>query len=155
MHTCNFLTKLFIKSLIKHYTHLSRHSSPEEDRQCQSWVDLLHQLSQLLWTFELVLFQPFLHQLLLSLSKDGTAELQSFVLVQLAALEQDAKVLEEWGGLTWLCRNLLEPQDSLRCTKNALLCKEKTTEILYLVQRIRVLHNVHVHTRISTCMHRL
>ena len=103
------------------HPYLSRHSSSEEDRECQSWVDLLHQLSQLLRTLQFVLLQPFLDQLLLSLSKNRTAKFQSFVLVQLAALQQDAKVLEEGRGLTWWCRDLLEPQDGLRCTKNTLL----------------------------------
>jgi hypothetical protein len=49
-----------------------------------------------------------------------SAQLEGFELVKLALVEQNAKVLEEGRGLTWLGRYLLELADRLRGSEDAL-----------------------------------
>lgn len=73
--------------------HLARHSSPQEDGESECGVHLFHQLTQLLGTLQFILFEPFLNKLLLALSQYGPAELQGLVFVELAAFEENAKVL--------------------------------------------------------------
>ena len=69
----------------------------------------------------LVLFEPLLQQLLASLLQHGPAQLQGLKLVELALVQQDAKVLEEGGRLARLGRNTLEPPDGVRCAEDTLV----------------------------------
>ena len=69
----------------------------------------------------LVLLQPFLQQLLAALLQDRPAQFKRLKLVQLALVQKNTEVLQQWRGLTWLGRDTLEltdglcrPQDSLR-----------------------------------------
>ena len=64
----------------------------------------------------LVLFEPLLDELFLALGKHGPAQLQGLILVQLATLQQDAKVLQQGGGLSWRGGYVLEALDCLRGT---------------------------------------
>ena len=68
----------------------------------------------------LVFFQPLLNELLLALCKHGPAQLQGLVLVQLAGLQEDAKVLQQGGGLARGRGHLLEPLDGLGRAQDAL-----------------------------------
>lgn len=68
----------------------------------------------------LVLFQPFLQQLLASLLQDGPAQLQGLELVELALVEQNTKVLQQRRGLTWLGWDTLKLTDGLCCPKDSL-----------------------------------
>ena len=68
----------------------------------------------------LVLFEPLLDELLLALGEHGPAQLQGLVLVQLAALQQDAKVLQKGRGLSRRGGHMLEALDGLGGPQNAL-----------------------------------
>lgn len=61
----------------------------------------------------LVFLQPLLQKLLSSLLEDRPAKLQGFELVELALVQQDAKVLQQGGGLAWLSGNTLEATDGV------------------------------------------
>ena len=68
-----------------------------------------------------------------ALLKDGPAQFERLVLVELALVEEDAKVLQQWGRLTGRGRHLLKLGDRLGRSKNPLgrvggnLEKEKKT----------------------------
>ena len=57
---------------------------------------------------DLLFLQPFFQQLLPTLHQDRSAQLQRLVLVELALVQQNAKVLQQGGRLTGLRRHLLE-----------------------------------------------
>lgn len=61
----------------------------------------------------LVFFQPLLQELLSSLLEDRPAKLKGLKLVELALVQQDAKVLQQRGGLARLSRNTLEAADGV------------------------------------------
>ena len=67
----------------------------------------------------LLLFQPFLQQLLASLLQYRSTQLQGLILVELAFVQQDAKVLQE-GRRSCCGWNLLETLDGLRCAQDSL-----------------------------------
>jgi len=98
------------------------HVGTQVDGQGERRIGRLHQVAQFFGALQLVFFQPFLDQLLSSLLQNGSAQLEGFELVQLTLIEQDAKVLEEWGRLTGLGGYLLELADRLRGPKDALGC---------------------------------
>lgn len=71
--------------------------------------------------------------------QDGSAQLQRLKLVELALVQQNTKVLQQWRGLAWLGRDTLKltdglcrPQDTLRgaMAKNGgiMVIKEETEE---------------------------
>lgn len=68
----------------------------------------------------LVLLQPFLQQLLAALLEDRPAELQRLKLIELALVQQDAKVLEQRGGLARLSWDALEATDGVRGSQDSL-----------------------------------
>lgn len=68
----------------------------------------------------LVLLQPFLQQLLAALLQDRPAQLQRLKLVELTLVQQNPKVLQQWGGLTWLSWDALELTNGLCSAQNSL-----------------------------------
>lgn len=68
----------------------------------------------------LVLLQPFLQKLFAALLKDGSAQLQRLKLVELALVQQDPEILQEWGCLAGLSRDALEPTDGVRSAQDTL-----------------------------------
>lgn len=68
----------------------------------------------------LVLLQPFLQQLLAALLQDRPAQLQRLKLVELTLVQQNTKVLQQWGGLTWLSWDALELTNGLCSAQNSL-----------------------------------
>lgn len=105
--------------------HLSWDPSPEEDGESKGWVDLFDHFPQLLRALQLVLLQPLLDELFLPLGQHGSAELQGLVLVQLAAFQQNTKILEQGGGLAGLGGHLLETLDGLGCSQDSLKEREE------------------------------
>ena len=67
----------------------------------------------------LVLLEPLLEQLLAPLYENGTSELETLVLVELSALEQDPKVLQDRAELAGRDGNALELVDRLRGAEDA------------------------------------
>lgn len=68
----------------------------------------------------LVLLQPFLQQLLAALLEHRPAELQRLKLIELALVQQNAKVLEQRGGLSRLSWDALKATDCVRGSQDAL-----------------------------------
>ena len=64
-------------------------------------------------TSDLILLEPLLQQLLASLLEHGPAQLQRLKLVELALVQEDAKILEKGRGLAGLGRDPLELPDGL------------------------------------------
>lgn len=82
----------------------------------------------------LVLLQPFLQQLLAALLQDRPAQLQRLKLVELTLVQQNTKVLQQWGGLTWLSWDALELPNGLGSAQNSLRGGKdgKKTDFRYL-----------------------
>ena len=72
----------------------------------------------------LVFLEPLLDELFLPLCKHGPAQLQGLILVELTALQENAKVLQQWRGLPGRGGHLLEFLDGLRRTQNTLQGKQ-------------------------------
>lgn len=85
----------------------------------------------------LVLLQPFLQQLLATLLQDGPAQLQRLKLVELTLVQQNAEVLQQWGGLARLSWDALKLTDCLRCTQNALRGGKRRQENSLDVSRLQ------------------
>jgi hypothetical protein len=107
------------------------------DGESKSHVVSSHDISELLAAFDLlavvdellrskrctathlVLLQPLLEQLLAALDEHGTSELETLVLVETPALEEDTKVLEDGTELSCGDGDALELLDRLRGTEDA------------------------------------
>ena len=76
-------------------------------------------------TAHLVLLEPLLNEMFLALGQHWPTQLKSLVLVELTALQQDAKVLEEGGLLSRRGGHCLESLDSLRSTQDTLKEEEE------------------------------
>ena len=72
------------------------HVSPQVDGEGEGGVGRLDQVAELLAALQLVLLQPLLQQLLPALGQDWPAELEGLVLVELALVQQDPEVLQQW-----------------------------------------------------------
>ena len=68
----------------------------------------------------LVFLEPLFKQLFAALLQHRSAQLQGLKLVELALIQQDAKVLEQGRGLALLGRDALEAPDGVRGTQDAL-----------------------------------
>lgn len=84
-------------------------------KSCVGWFD---EVSELFRALKLVFLEPFLDELLSTLSKNRSTEFESFNFVQLSGIKKNAEVLKKWGGLSGLRWNLLELLDYLVCSKN-------------------------------------
>ena len=82
---------------------LERHDGAQVHAERERRVDGLDEVAELLARLQLLLLEPLLEQLLLALLNHGLAQLDRLVLVQLALVEQNAEVLEEWRGRARLC----------------------------------------------------
>lgn len=74
----------------------------------------------------LVFLEPLLQKLLSSLLENRPAKLQGLKLVELALIQQDAKVLQQGGGLAWLSWNALETTDGVWGSQDTLKGKRST-----------------------------
>ena len=68
----------------------------------------------------LVCSQPLLHQLFVALLQCRAAQLQRLICVELALVQQDAKVQQQWRHGAWCWRQLLESLDGLRDAQDSL-----------------------------------
>ena len=86
--------------------HLVGNIGPQVDGEGEGGVGGLDEVAQLLAALQLVLLEPLLQELLPALGQDGPAELQGLVLVELTLVQQDTEILQQWGGLAGLGRDL-------------------------------------------------
>lgn len=99
---------------------LVRDVGAEVDGESECHVVRTNDVAELFGAFEFVLLEPFLEELFAALLEDGTGELERFVSVEFALLEEDAEVLENGGESAGLDGDLLELLDRLRRSENAL-----------------------------------
>ena len=109
---------LKLPSFGKTLDHLVRYVGPQVHGQGQGGIGGLHQIAQFFGALQLVLFQPFFQKLFAALLKHWSTQFQRLEFVQLALVQENAKVLEQRRRLARLGRNLLEFADRLRSSQN-------------------------------------
>ena len=81
------------------------------------WTD---GITKFFGTFQFLLFEPLLKQILAVLCEDRSSEFKRLMTVQSALVEENPKVLKNRRELTSLYRDMLESFDGIRCSKNSL-----------------------------------
>uniref|UniRef100_A0A1B0F0L0 Clathrin heavy chain linker core motif domain-containing protein n=1 Tax=Phlebotomus papatasi TaxID=29031 RepID=A0A1B0F0L0_PHLPP len=66
------------------------------DGQSKGQIGGFDQITQFLTTFQFLLLQPLLTQLLPTLQQNRTTQFKRFVLVQLALIQQNSEILQKW-----------------------------------------------------------
>jgi hypothetical protein len=89
------------------------------------WTD---GITKFFGTFQFLLFEPFLKQILAVLCEDRSSEFKRLMTVQSALVEENPKVLKNRRELTSLYRDMLESFDGIRCSKNSLLLEMSSEE---------------------------
>lgn len=92
---------------------LVRNVGAKVNRESEVHIGHSTEVTELLTTLELVLFEPLFEELLLALLYDRTGKFKRFVLVELSLLEQDAKVLQDRSKGTRNSGEVLESLDGL------------------------------------------
>ena len=119
-------TEILVKDSFAVKTNFSKKFLGDLQKSCKCVTPPLNQLRSTEFILEsyLVFLEPLLEELLAALLEHRAAQLQGLVLVELALVQQDPKVLEQGRRLARLSGHLLEPLDGLRCPQNALWSKQ-------------------------------
>jgi hypothetical protein len=103
--------------------YLLRDLGAEVNTQSEIEVMWTNGIAEFFRTFEFFLLEPFFEKILATLCKDGTSKFERFMTIQRALVEEDPKVLEDWGELTGLHGNMFESFDCIWSSKNTLRLK--------------------------------
>mmetsp|Transcript_10654 Transcript_10654/g.12937 ORF Transcript_10654/g.12937 Transcript_10654/m.12937 type:complete len:272 (-) Transcript_10654:1137-1952(-) len=99
---------------------LLRNFSTEVDGKSHVHINGSNEITKLFTAVKLILLEPFLEELSLSLLQDWTSKLNRFELVQLATFKKNTEVLENWLRLSRLSRDSLETRDGIWATQDAI-----------------------------------